>query len=192
MNSNIFLVQLFLKSLRPAKEEFDGSKIRHFGSILVSRYHCFYESLSFGRISTICTIKICKCIKCFWTLRNLVSSQPCSCFRLIISNIFLNKNLNRYEVQCQQSLEEVCHTSYEAKTENVCQDSVKEECKIVHDRQCEPVVETKCRLVKDTTVWSSRFWVKSQNSDQRLSPMQHERPTYSYTYVIAMLYYIAG
>ena len=65
---------------------------------------------------------------------------------------FLNNNLNRYEVQCQQSLEEVCHTSYEAKTENVCQDGVKEECKIVHDRQCEPVVETKCRLVKDTTV----------------------------------------
>ena len=65
---------------------------------------------------------------------------------------FLNNNLNRYEVQCQQSFEEVCHTSYEAKTENVCQDSVKEECKIVHDRQCEPVVETKCRLVKDTTV----------------------------------------
>ena len=148
-----------------------------------------FTTLSFGRISTICTIKVCKCIKCFCTLRNLVSSQPCSCFRLIISNIFLNNNLNRYEVQCQQSLEEVCHTSYEAKTENVCQDSVKEECKIVHDRQCEPVVETKCRLVKDTTVWSSRFkWkFKIQTRDYRTGSLKCQ-PLISYTYYICYSY----
>ena len=90
----------------------------HLGSILVFRYHCFYNPFFSKNIyNNYVPSKSANVLKCFWTLRNLCCwhvirkaiwqnledrnlrlSSSCLCPCLAVSVLYVEKNQNKYYI----------------------------------------------------------------------------------------------